>query len=53
MTATQMHRARDINAAIEHLMSARQLLRHHGFAAELQVIDLAVNLIEDSEGITA
>jgi hypothetical protein len=51
MTATQMHRDRDILAAIEHLYDAINCLKHHGFAAEVQVIDLAINLTRESSGV--
>ena len=53
MTSTQMHRDRDILAALEHLFEAVKCLKHHGFAAEVQVIDLAINLTEESSGVHA
>jgi len=51
MTATQMHRARDINAAIENLFAAITNLKHHGFAHQIQLIDLTIDQVEDVSGV--
>jgi hypothetical protein len=53
MTATQAHRDRDIADAIAHLFAAIRCLKHHGFGAEVQVIDLAINLTRDTSGVDA
>lgn len=51
MTATEHARDRDVLNALSLLIEARELLRRHGYAPAVQVIDLAYNLTEDASGV--
>ena len=39
--------------ALSLLIEARELLRRHGYAPAVQVIDLAYNLTEDASGVVS
>jgi hypothetical protein len=51
VTATEHARDRDVLQAMALMMEARGLLRRHGYAPAVQVLDLAYNLTEDASGV--
>lgn len=53
MTSTEHARDRDVLNALSLMIEARELLRRHGYAPAVQVLDLAYNLTEDASGVVS